>query len=387
MLHQALVLIAIACASLPSVAQAQDGPIVSGRVRHVSVGPDRSIWLTTGSGNVYRTESIDSTWTAGLQLNPGKNYASLSSHFDRILFFSKDTAIMFGWVYVSPDVHDANCVYRTVDGGRHWSTVPFGSKDEWVRHGQILGAGTACISASNGRIFRTTDYGVTWVRLPRIFEREREAYYRHPDLFSFHYQNDSVAIATNRSNHLAVTTSDFKESTRMQTPLDQELFEKTYEPYYLNGTGRLYVNNFEIDKVRIFGDHYVILQNGRMYHTKRDDIAWKTCPEEVLHFEVDPASGRLYAVTANKRVGEMDQEFAFTSWGEVGSAAKPIDMRVLEDRVYLLVPDLVDVVGKDVVREQVAGMTVTEKNVKRVSGYHVFEVTRNGTRHTSVQAQ
>jgi hypothetical protein len=368
-------------------AQSGKGPLVYGKVREVSVGPDRSIWLTTQTGNVYRTEGIDSLWERGLQLNPGKSYVSLTSHFDRILFFSRDTAIMFGWIYHRPGAYDANAVYRTLDGGRHWSAVPFVKKDAWVRDGQILGPGIACISASNGRIYRTTDHGATWAELPRIFKKEREAYYRSPDLFSFHFANDSVAIATNRSNHLAVTRSGFASSTRIASPLDQGLFERTYEPYYLNGKGRRYVNNWSIDKVRIFGDHYVIMQNGRMYHTDRDTIHWQEFEMVVHQFETDPVSGRLFVVTADHGVGEVDQDFHFKSWVHVNAGVRPLNMRVVHDEVFLLFADHIDDSGKDVVREQVAGLTVTEKNVRRVSGYSVFRVTSDGIKFSSVKAE
>ncbi len=371
----------------PCAGQTVDGPVVFGKVRHLSIGPDSSIWLTTRTGNVYSTQGIDSLWKEGLQTNPGVSYAGLSTCFDRIIFFSKDTAILFGNIRCQPDSYGSNCILRTVDGGLSWSPIQFEDKSTWVRDGQILGAGKARISASNGRIYRTIDHGATWVMLPRIFRKERKAYYRRPDLWSFHYQNDSVAIATNRSNHLAVTSSNFTSIERIPSPLDQGSFERVHEPYYLNGTGRKFVANWEIDKVRIFGDHYVVMQNGSMYHSERDKILWKKFEAEVLDFEIDPDSGRLYAITAEKGPGQVGMDWGFTAWGEVNSGVKPLSMQVLGGRIYLLFAEYRDVVGKDIIREQVAGLTITEKNYKSVNGYYVFVVGPDGTKLSSVIAE
>lgn len=184
-----------------------------------------------------------------------------------------------------------------------------------------------------------------------------------------------------------MTGNDLTTATRIPTPLDQGLFERVYKPYYLNGKGRKYVDNWKIDKVRIFRDSYVIMQNGTMYQSGRDKIAWKASSVEVFDFEVDQASGRLFAVTVDQGVGEMDHDFNFVSWAVVATGQVLQSMRVVDDRVYLLYPNYVDPSGKDVVREQIAGMTVVEKNHRASSGHYVFEVTPEGVRLSSVRAQ
>ncbi|MFN6178007.1 MAG: hypothetical protein ACK46G_10760 [Flavobacteriales bacterium] len=371
---------------LPSAAQTTPATVVYGKVRQVSVAHNGSIWLTTSTGNIYHTASVDSFWQKGLQTNPVSDYSGLSTSFDRILFFSSDTAVLFGNIRCGSDTYERNCIRRTADGGRSWFVVRFGKEGAWVRHGQLLAGGVGYISASNGRIYRTSDHGDTWVTLPNIFGKEREAYYRAPDLWSFHFADTSTAIATNRSNHLAITINGFASAQRIATPLDQGLFQRVYKPYYLNGKGRKYVDNWNIDKVRIFGDHLLVLQNGRMYHTRRDVIAWKAGSADVLDFEVDDASGRLFAITADQGVGEFAADLSFTSWGQVNTGVRPLNIRVQRDVVYLLYATYLDEVGTDVVREHVAGLAVTEKNHKRVGGYHVFRATPEEIRYTTVRS-
>ncbi|MBL7980298.1 MAG: hypothetical protein JNL52_00675 [Flavobacteriales bacterium] len=371
---------------VPCMAQTLPPVVVYGKVGQVSVAPNGSLWLTTRTGNIYYSPSVDSLWQKGLQTNPGADYTGLSTCFDRILFFTSDTAILYGNIRCASDSYERNCLHRTTDGGRSWFVVRFGKDDVWVRHGQTLAGGHGYISASNGRIYRTNDQGLTWQVLPTIFGKEREAYYRAPDLYSFHFADSSTAIATNRSNHLAITTNGFATAQRIPTPLDQGLFERVYKPYYLNGKGRKYVDNWNIDKVRIFGEHLVVLQNRRMYHTRRDSIAWKAASVDVLDLELDDVSGRLFAITADQGVGEFAADLNFTSWGQVNTGVRPLNIRVQRDVVYLLYATYLDEVGTDVVREHVAGLTVTEKNQNRVGGYHVFRATADDIRHTAVRS-
>jgi hypothetical protein len=51
---------------LPSAAQITPATVVYGNVRQVSVAPSGSIWLTTSTGNIYHTASVDSFWQKGL---------------------------------------------------------------------------------------------------------------------------------------------------------------------------------------------------------------------------------------------------------------------------------------------------------------------------------
>jgi len=113
---------------------------------------------------------------------------------------------------------------------------------------------------------------------------------------------------------------------------------------------------------------------------------WKAASVDVLDLEVDDASGRLFAITADQGVGEFAADLSFTSWGQVNTGVRPLNIRVQLDVVHLLYATYVDEVGTDVVRDQVAGLTVTEKDVKRVGGYHVFRATADSIRYTTVRS-
>jgi hypothetical protein len=70
----------------------------------------------------------------------------------------------------------------------------------------------------------------------------------------------------------------------------------------------------------------------------------------------------------------------------VNTGVRPLNIRVQRDVVYLLYATYLDEVGTDVVREHVAGLAVTEKNHKRVGGYHVFRATPEEIRYTTVRS-
>jgi len=358
----------------PLSTNAQNEVTIYGRVRELSVGPDQSIWLTTATGNIYYTENIEAKWKLGMQKNPGVNYLVSAPRLDRILFFNNDTAIIYG--YISENFYEdkKNKVYRTTNGGKSWKLVEFAKGDVWIREGQIRDNGKIWLAGSKGRIYHSSDYGLTWVKLPKIFGWEKEAYYRKPQIYSIHYENDSSAIATNRSNHLATTKSNFSNTTRIATPLDQGLFEKKYKPYYLNGKGRKHVVNFKIDKVRIFHDSYAIFQNGTFYYTDRNKIEWKKFSKELYVFEIDPQSGKLYAVTKDLEIVEIDEHFNFILLNPKKMMYPPIDMQIIDGNVFVLVPEYEFDIARDKVRDQYGGFTIVEKNYKKLKSYFVYLV-------------
>jgi len=355
----------------------QDHLDIAGRVRELSVAPDKTIWLTTETGNVYHSQLSDSIWKTNLQSNPNSNYLISAPNMDRILFFNSDTAIIYGYITKNFYEEKKNKIYRTTDGGLNWELIEFGKGDVWIREGQVFEDGKVWLSGSKGFIYQSVDYGETWITLPSIFKKEKEAYYRKPDIYSFHYADDSSAIATNRSNHLAVTTSNFNVHKYISTPLDQGLFEKKYKSYYLNGGGRKYVYNWKIDKVRHFGKYYVIMQNGNLYYTEKELINWKKLNDIVINFEMDNKSKRLYLINDEFEVKEVDSNFNLIYVNQISSLEKPIDLKVVDDIVFILVPNYVSKISKDKVRDQYGNLTVVEKNYRRLEKYIIFAVGKN----------
>ena len=365
----------------------QTNPKIAGRARELSIAPDETIWLTTETGNIYHTKIADSIWSTNLQLNPNTNYLISAPNMDRILFFNSDTAIIYGYITKNFYEEKKNKVYRTTDGGKSWDLVEFGKGDVWIREGQVFEGGKVWLSGSKGVIYQSLDYGESWNTLPKIFKKEKEAYYRKPDIYSFHYINDTCAIATNRSNHLVITYTNFNSSKRIPSPLDQGLFEKKYKSYYLNGSGRKYVNNWKIDKVRIFGNYYVIMQNGIFYYTSKDEIQWSKLNEKVIDFEIDEKSGKLYIFNHDFELIEVDSEFGLNLINKIPPSENLIDIKVYNDIVYLLIPNYIDKKAKDKVRDQYGDLTVVEKNYKKLDKYILYAVTKNIIEQNQIIAQ
>lgn len=319
-------------------------------------------------------------------LFPKENYLIEAPHLDRILFFNRDTALIYG--YISEDFYkdNKNKVYRTMDGGASWSLVEFAKGDVWVRDGQTFNDGEARLAGSDGRIYATSDFGSTWVALPKMFKSEKEAYDRKPDVYSIHFLDKMEAIATNRTNHIVVSSSNYSSLDRIPSPLDQGLFEKRYRSYFLNGTGRKYVDNWEIDKVRIFKHWYVVVQNGSVYYTKRNEVAWKKVGDEAFNFEVDTENNRMFVVTGQMLVKEVTDDFKLKPFAEHSLPEKPSDIKVMDGNVFLLSPIYETKMGSDKVREQVGGFTVIEKNYKKLLRYNIYRISNDGVQESIVKA-
>jgi hypothetical protein len=366
---------------------AQNNPTIYGRVNKLSIGPDQSIWLTTSTGNIYQAPNLDSNWTIILETNPETGYKTASPHMDRILFFNNDTAIVYGYLTKSFYEEKKNKIYRTTNGGKSWKWIEFGKGDHWIRDGQSFKDGTCWIASNKGYFYISKDYGKTWTQTPKMFDRVKEAYMRGPDIYSFHYLNNNVAIAANKNNQLAISSNNFEKFKRISTPLDNNLFEKQYKSYYLNGSGRKYIKNMLISKVRIFSDYYFVLQNGELYYSVQDNIEWKKYPIDIFGFEIDESSGRMYAVTKELKVVEIKKDLNSNELSEVSINGQYVNMKIVDSSVFILTASYTSNVGKDKAREQYGNLTVVQKNYKELTGYNIYRINEIGIKSIELNAK
>jgi len=119
-------------------------------------------------------------------------------------------------------------------------------------------------------------------------------------------------------------------------------------------------------------NNYVIIQNGVFYYTNRNKIEWKKCNDEILDFELDKKSGRMFAVNKDLQIGEINKFFEFTLLNQKALADKPINIEVVDNSVFALVPNYIDIIAKDKARETYGNLTVIEKNYKRIDGYKIY---------------
>lgn len=102
-------------------------------------------FLACNGGSVYRTTDQGANWER-VYNEPGKDFSAI--HFP--------TAAIGYMVPVS-----GNVIYRTINGGNTWSTMPLGGS-YGMTDVLFLDSQTGFITCSYSRILKTTDGGLTW---------------------------------------------------------------------------------------------------------------------------------------------------------------------------------------------------------------------------------
>jgi photosystem II stability/assembly factor-like uncharacterized protein len=115
-----------------------------------------------GGGGVYKTTDGGASW---INSNPG-GYISSTSFLNVVHFYDANVGISAGDP-TGPGNGEFE-VFKTVNGGATWTQVssaalPNPLLDEWGYNGGNVAAGNSFWFVTNkGRIYRTTDQGVTW---------------------------------------------------------------------------------------------------------------------------------------------------------------------------------------------------------------------------------
>ena len=115
---------------------------------------------SNGVGYIYKTTNSGTTWTQ--QLATGFQTAG-SSFLNGVYFFNANVGIAYG-----DPVGGEFEVYRTINGGTTWTQVPAASlpnplnMEFGYNNSPIAIGNTLWFTTSKGRLYKTTDAGVTW---------------------------------------------------------------------------------------------------------------------------------------------------------------------------------------------------------------------------------
>ena len=248
-------------------------------VTHTSVAPDGTLWMATGCGEIYRANDIHSPWQI---LQEGELGGFLEERFENIVAFDRNTAVIVGNMW-------GGYFKRTTTGGQSWEQVQYTSKrgTEWF-HSVWRGQGGKMWSGSqDGYLAFSDNSGRTFTKL-RAFDFKISI----KDIYML--SADSGWIA---GDGLYSTSNNWRTYHRMSTPFDKE-----------------------VSYVRTWKDHLIVMQSGKSYYTKVDGNGrWQRTPLTLWDFEVDTATGMLWAIDGDGQVILMED---FDKW-------KPMGVKVL----------------------------------------------------------
>ena len=260
---------------------------IFGRTNEFGVSPDEEIWVTNRAGNLFYTSQIGRPWELGSFGNLDRYSPIIGGIFERISVISRDTLIISGYI---DDDRKQNFVYWSGDHGNTWKKVIFG-ESSWLDAFFVDDKGRCWASGSSQLIYYSEDKGQTWKTFDKV---EKKGDFR---VNAIHFADDGrIGLFGSFSNLIYRTSDNCITWEKLPTPLSQKKYQwlsKAEPP--------------EIVKIRMFGDYYIVNQQGRVFISKSNHIDWKYLPE-AANFEINDQGG-IYTVNQDLTAQLFDKDF------------------------------------------------------------------------------
>lgn len=293
---------------------------IYGIVNEISVSPDeKRIWLVTGLGRTYYTESIDSNWHYGKPLFKAKSSFDFSSTtFERISFFNKDTALLTGYMSSSKKPNAQSGYYLTQNAGKKWRLLDYGG-DSWIYAIHTDKNGNAWMGGLSKELYYSNNFGQSWKTIKLPYESSDRTY-------DIDMSDSKSGVASSDNNEIIATEDNWGTIIRLTTPLDQEKYQPSEGSFA----------DDRISKILKWNNYIVVNQSGNLFYSLASSIDWKPFPVPIVDFEIDIDSKKLFAVTNNLKVISFDTPTQFHALTDQQLSGFPIDLKVANHSLYVL---------------------------------------------------
>jgi len=287
---------------------------ISGGVSELGISPSEEIWVASKAGNVYFTKQIGEFWHIGPFGSLDPYNFSTGKTFERVNFFSEDTLMISGFIQ---EGGKQDFIFWSGNKGKSWDKVIFG-KSSWIDAAYINNNGKAWMSGNSQLIYYTEDKGKTWTSFDKV---EPTGNLRFSTI---HFAKDEqTGLFGSFWNILYKTTDNCKSWEKLPTPLSQGKYERLSKE-----------ERPDIRKIRIFGNHYIINQQGRVFITKSNSINWTYLPE-IIDFEVSE-DDNLFTINQDLSISLYDTSFSKTWQSEKSLESSPIAIGVRNSKLFVL---------------------------------------------------
>lgn len=269
----------------------------------IGVTPSGKIWITESSGQTHHTDRFDQPWNLG----PFDTINDGGGVFERVTCFLEDVLMISGLINEYPS--NDGIVYRSEDGGKTFKKVFYGGND-WLDAVYANENGKAWMSGSSRYIFYTEDTGKTWSRFPGVISNED---FRVNSIYFL--ADGKTGLFASHSGYIARTKDNCATWELLPSPLSQS---KLHNPDKQRP---------DINKLRAFGNNYIVQQLDQIFISKAETIAWIPMPN-IKNFEVT-ADNRVYLVGKDGIVELMDdqQNIIWTSKERIHGYPKALFVR------------------------------------------------------------
>lgn len=288
-------------------------------VSELGISPSEEIWVATRSGNVFYTKQIGELWHLGSfgSLDPWNH--SSGKTFERINFFDENTMMISGFIHEN---RKQDIVFWSGNHGTTWEKVVFGISS-WIDAAYINNNGKAWMSGSSQLIYYTEDKGKTWITFDKAGDENALRF------STIHFAKDEkTGLFGSFWNVLYRTLDNCQNWEKLPTPLSQGKYERIDKE-----------DRPDIRKIRIFGSHYVINQQGKVFITKADLIDWIHLPN-VVDFEVSEDES-LYTINQDLSISLYDSNFIQTWHSNKSLNQIPSAISVRNNSLFALTDDFI----------------------------------------------
>ena len=248
-------------------------------VTYTSVAPDGTLWMATLCGEIFRADNIHSPWRT---LQKGDPFRSSIDSYEDIIAFDSNTAVIVGY---------GDFIKRTTDGGRTWKNIRYTTRryhDEWFHHAWRGVGGRMWAGSQDGYLAFSADSGRTFSALrDTAFDVKAGI----DDIYML--SSDSGWIACGKG--IYSTSDNWRSWHRWPTPMGKK-----------------------VDRVRPWRGGLVTMGDGSYYAPLGDSLRWQRMPVRIRGFEVDTATGMMWAIDDSRQVILME---SLDRWRPMGVRA------------------------------------------------------------------
>ncbi|SNR72362.1 VPS10 domain-containing protein [Dokdonia pacifica] len=260
---------------------------ISGGISEIGISPSESIWVATTAGNTYYTNKIGELWSMGPFGSFDTYNFSSGKTFERVNFFDDNTLMISGFIQ---EDGKQDFIFRSTDKGMTWNKVKFG-KSSWIDAAYINDNGKAWMSGNSQLIYYTENNGKTWKSFDKAGNENALRF------ATIHFAKDEkTGLFGSFWNVLYKTTDNCLTWERVSTPLDQKKYNRLSKKH-----------RPDIRKIRVFGDYYIINQQGNIFYTKSNNIDWIELPK-IVDFETT-SDESIYLIDTDLKIDLRNSNF------------------------------------------------------------------------------
>ncbi|WP_128755184.1 WD40/YVTN/BNR-like repeat-containing protein [Aquimarina sediminis] len=303
----------------------EDVPI-RGSVSELGISPSEKIWIATKAGNTYYTNKVGDLWHFGPIGTKDPLSITSSGTFERVSFFSEDILMISGFIHGENSNHDF--VFRSTDKGMTWDKVKFG-KSSWIDAAYINDNGKAWMSGNSQLIYYTENKGETWKSFDKAGNENALRF------ATIHFAKDEkTGLFGSFWNVLYKTTDNCITWERLPTPLDQKKYKRLSKEH-----------RPDIRKIRVFGNYYIINQQGNIFYTKNDNIDWIELPN-ISDFETT-SNESVYLIESDLKIDLRDSNFTSIWQSNKNLSRLPIAIATKNNSLFAFTFDKIYKINKN----------------------------------------